>query len=450
VWIKYHYDIIYIFIYYYEFILKLFSCFEVSVTVLRNIKATSKEGWETASFWWWCAALLYMTAPLEIILTGSDPDQGLSNPLPYYKYSRIFLSLFAIYFSNKNNKSFLILNSSALYILFFIFEFIYASMFAESGSTLTFAMAVFSGIAVAYGAAVHLGSSRLAKCTLYMLIAAVGLSIITAVFLPTVGVHNGHDLTGGAGRAGEWRGLYLHKNALGHLSGITLGILLCHGRHFIKNIYVLLAAILASALCVIMSHSSSSIVLFITVPLFYYIIISPKGWGRVAMSISALFTLVVLVPYREDIISFALELVGKKENLSGRSSIWHLAREMLNENTLLGHGMGYTASPQFTLRVTSLFGVNNVHNAYLDIAINYGMVGLIAFLLAVGFIAAKAWTTPQPASRERARTFFLTLIGAWAISGMSEVMAVRSYGVIAQIGVISIMGLCAVTVRTKR
>ena len=427
------------------------ACFvEVYVAVLQKITATSKEGRETANFWWWWAALLYMTAPLEIVLTGSDPDQGLSNPLPYYKYSRLLIGFIAIYFSNKKIQSSAILKSSALYILFYIFEFVYAYVLAESAAALYFATSIFSGIAVAYGAAVSLGSNRLAKCTLYMLVTAVGLSIITAIFAPVIGVHSGHDLTGGAGRAGEWRGLYLHKNALGHLSGITLGILLCHGRHFIKNIYVLLAEIFSSALCVVMSHSSSSIVLCITVPLFYYIIISPKGWGRIAMSLSALFTLVVLIPYREDIISFALSLVGKKENLSGRSSIWHLARDMLNENMLLGHGMGYTSSPQFTLRLTSLFGVNNVHNAYLDTAINYGMIGLIALLSVIGFIVARAWATPQPANRERARTFFLTLIGAWAISGMSEVMAVRSYGIIAQIGVISVMGLCAVTVRTKR
>lgn len=401
---------------------------------------------ETAAFWAWCLALLYMTAPLEIIISGSDPDRGMTNPLPIYNITRLMVGLVAAYFATRQmGKLRALLFELWPYVGFYAVWSLYSIFILEIKSILLADASIFGGLVVTVAAAMHLGPRRYGRAVFYMLLLAIAVSLATVVIMPNVGIHSGIDKSGGAGGAGQWRGAYIHKNYLGHLSGITAGLLISFGTYYLKRLWIWVLALASSVLCMVMSHSSSAIVLIAAVPAIYYSIVAARGWAKVGSIGSTVFLVMVFVPYRDNIISYGLEMVGKGQDLSGRSSIWRIAESILTEHFWLGGGLSYTSTVGFQDRIRSLFQVNNVHNAYLDTAINYGVVGAALFYGAILYVVSQSWLSRLPSSLQRPRAIFTLLLAAWLVSSLSEIMAVRSYGVIAQIGVTALVGLAAVT-----
>jgi O-antigen ligase len=405
------------------------------------------ENW---SFWLWCFALIYMTAPLEIILTGSDPDRSLSNPLPFYNYTRLLVGGAAIYFAFTNKPRLHDLLMVLLPYLLLIFTyFLYGASIGDLKIVIFVTVAMLGGLATAVGAYASLGGARFAKCAFYMLVGAIVISVLTAVLMPSVGVHSGLDKSGGAGRAGEWRGAYLHKNFLGHVAGITTGLLICMGRRYMRLV-AWAASLGLSLLCVFMSHSSSSLVLCVALPAIFYSLIAPRGWARVASVLASTLLILVILPYRDEIIGSALDLVGKKPTLSGRTGIWAVAEKVISDAPWFGGGLGYTSSIGFREHLIALFGVNNVHNAYLDAAINFGLVGGSIYFGIIVLILLRSWSIRLSPERDQARLLLTLLMAGWAVSGLSEVMATRPYGVIAQVGTVALVGMAGLIVSGRR
>ena len=91
-------------------------------------------------------------------------------------------------------------------------------------------------------------------------------------------------------------------------------------------------------------------------------------------------------------------IAGTPGSLSGRESIWAAGMSAFREQPLLGHGAG-----TFGLAVEPVLGrIRDPHGSWVEILVEYGLVGIMAFIIFAGFIA---WWVSKSARDYRAGWF---------------------------------------------
>lgn len=90
-----------------------------------------------------------------------------------------------------------------------------------------------------------------------------------------------------------------------------------------------------------------------------------------------------------------LALLGKGSDLTGRSDIWAAVWGMVQQHPVLGWGwIGYwwpNQEPLNHLAIRNGVVYLQAHNAYLDIWMQVGIVGLVLFVLYLGATTVRAW-----------------------------------------------------------
>jgi exopolysaccharide production protein ExoQ len=193
--------------------------------------------------------------------------------------------------------------------------------------------------------------------------------------------------------AGAWRGIFTNKNVLGHIMAASIFVelyILVLGkwrpiwRFGLLSIYFTL---------LILSHSLTSwlcSVLYLAGTAVYII-----GKGDKLAGLIVAITLAVpllLLPlgmwYNADLL---LSFFGKDTTLTGRTDLWLATLDLIKQKPLLGWGYMATWVPTdpVTAAIHKEFGwtVPNAHNAYLDVTLQLGLVGLGLLLT----IIAIAW-----------------------------------------------------------
>lgn len=109
--------------------------------------------------------------------------------------------------------------------------------------------------------------------------------------------------------------------------------------------------------------------------------------------------------------SFIEEQLGRDASFTGRTGIWDRALSGIVENPF---GLGYFTTAKSILATDGGYMVNHAHNAYLDTALKYGVIGLAAFLGLV-FYAVRALLKQSSA---RVRTALSACLIAFLICGI--------------------------------
>ncbi len=160
------------------------------------------------------------------------------------------------------------------------------------------------------------------------------------------------------------------------------------------------------------------------------------GWPSGGFALAAL---AAAFASRALILAAGLAALGRDTTLSGRTAIWRAAEALVRQRLLCGWGLNYSVSPEVAARLTALFGVNHVHNALLDVVMNLGLPG--AALLALAVAGALAIRRRPGRNAAAARSVLVLLTAGWLLSGLTEDMAVRADGPIAEIGLCALFGL---------
>jgi O-antigen ligase len=88
-------------------------------------------------------------------------------------------------------------------------------------------------------------------------------------------------------------------------------------------------------------------------------------------------------------------ILGKSSDLTGRGDIWHAVWGLVEQHPVVGWGwIGYwwpAISPLNHLAVRNGVTYLQAHNAYLDIWMQIGFVGLLAFVLYLGGTLVRSW-----------------------------------------------------------
>lgn len=379
---------------------------------------------KVVEFWAWVAMLVIQMQPLEVLVSGYDPSfpDTASHASPRGVYLRFLLAvLVGVLLWSRRDRAKAMLRQAVPFCAFVVAAFLVSFVVGSPVLSGRYIVLTFLEVAaVPFAAAALLKPAEFVKAWLYTLSILCALSVFSVFALPKAGVVHASDIYG-IGSPGDWRGVFATKNVLGHVSSITLAFALLFGRDMFGSVWIWAGAMATAALCVVFSHSSTAYIISVVVPAFYYSVVLPKGRLRALSIIATSIVAIFLLALHRQVVDFVLALLHKQANLSGRTDIWRSVGEMVPDAGLLGHGIGYSSSPDFTSQLLSRFAVAYTHNEFLDLDINLGLVGMLWFIGMPIYGLVKAWTKRDYSTqRRRARDALTVLFGAWVVSAMTE------------------------------
>ena len=402
---------------------------------LAQLPSTSRAWWRNREFWVWSVILFVQTAPFESLFGGTHATLYLREAIG----ALCWLTLL----TKKEHQSAYVVSiwPFALFILYSAISSLLKSDALWSLKTL----AVFITVAGPLAAmAYRLRPTDFCRVIAIVFVLSCLISIVVVFAYPSVGVTPVRS-EAGVDNVGGWRGVYQYKNQLGHVAGITAGVMLFSGLPLFKNVRLWILALTVSAICTLGSLSSTAIILAITLPAFYIAAVKPRGLFRVLSFTLVAIAFIALLLDRDQLVHATLGVLGKNSSLSGRTGIWALGGEYFRDQPAFGGGFGLTATDEFHQRLKALFGVEYTHNQYLEVLLNGGLVGFSLYLFMVAEAAWLAWRRVVPERLAPARNFLSVLLLGWAISAWSE----TSNDVLADIFFAIIFGLWGVGARVS-
>lgn len=231
------------------------------------------------------------------------------------------------------------------------------------------------------------------RCTLrqqahslfYAMVLAFMLSSAYALGRPSIGRHGSGEFDG------AWRGVFLHKNSLGAymvLGAVTSVTILLTKQRGSRVIYGFAVLLFLASLQ--LSRSKSALVFgvaSIVISVFFIRYRWQGEWTIIGLCVGSAALVTAGTIILGDWVAI-VEGLGKDPTLTGRTLIWEVALERIQERFWLGFGRGafYAPDSPYRIEVGYRFAVNlsyippYSHNGYIDLLLDVGVVGLGLFL----------------------------------------------------------------------
>ncbi|MBA3922898.1 MAG: O-antigen ligase family protein [Nostocaceae cyanobacterium] len=213
------------------------------------------------------------------------------------------------------------------------------------------------------------------------------LSIIFAIALPSYGVMSVQE---SGVHAGAWRGIMTHKNGLGRLMVLSnmvfllLSISSRQWRWFFGVNYILSIAL------IVLSTSKTALTVFLTMTIMLPIY---RAWRQNSSRVVPLTIAIILVAAGAttlllDNLEVLGNVLGKDLTLSGRTDIWAIMWELIEQRPLLGYGFngfwrGWDSEVSAYIWRTLEWDCPYGHNGFLDLMAELGVVGLGLFIMSL-------------------------------------------------------------------
>ncbi len=269
---------------------------------------------------------------------------------------------------------------------------------------------------------VYLGA-RLSPVGLARLTALVlGVAVAASVLLHLAGVDFATMINGAA------RGVFYHKNTLGNAAVVLIAAAtaLLVGRPTDPLGLIGLAAGLAA---LPFAESATAIVTAGIVLAGTGVLVLRNRFLVLALWVGLLLIVAALVvgvflALGTTPVELVFGALDKDPTLTGRSYLWETGLLQLEQRPLLGTGYAafWTAAVDWrTLRVLDLLGqVGHFHNTLLEIAVELGLVGVVAALVTLGLYMRVAWRHLRRAMDRRA-VFASLFFFVFVVTGLTEV-----------------------------
>lgn len=233
----------------------------------------------------------------------------------------------------------------------------------------------------------------------FLKVAFVGCFLITSASM-AVGLafpKNGIQ-PGGVFWAGL-RGVFANKNELGWFAAFAaltsfywIAGLWGQGR---GKVWIGIVALALAALCLVHSMSIGSIIVAVitvaAVAALYCLqtagsaLMYVLGW--VGLLLLCSLVLVGVVPLEELRATPLLEIFGRDATLTGRIPLWTLTMDLIAARPWLGYGYA-VATAEHAPMLQAYFHVAHVHNGFLQVTLELGLLGLVLCLLFIGRAAS--------------------------------------------------------------
>ena len=338
------------------------------------------------------ALILYSGGPFTVILSnGHSQGDGSEAPTDYPLMKLVFLCTYCIFAALLASRWRQTLETLLRDRFTLIFVGLAAASFAWSAAPdETFAKSIaFIGTTLfgIYMAGRYSRDEQL-KLLAWAFGGIICLSFLYAILLPKYGIMGGTH-------TGDWRGIYTHKNTLGKLMVLSIGVFLLRSLQRHSSRFWSLLGLTASILLICLSTSKGAV---INASAVIGVIIGCLALRRWRISF--------LVPFCIGLVTFLIGsgllifqnlaaiagLLNKDVTLTGRTEIWALTFEKFGERPWFGYGyygfwQGLDSEAGDIWRIYG-WETPNAHNGFLDIAIQLGFIGLALFLVSLFYHAA--------------------------------------------------------------
>ncbi|MEZ0537036.1 O-antigen ligase family protein [Caldicellulosiruptoraceae bacterium PP1] len=347
-----------------------------------------KEGWYDKKIIYYLILLylIFCSAGLFIV-NDSTKTNNYSTYLQLFNAILYFISIIIIY--NKRKYTYLIIKNNLNFYLIFLFMLIILLSFLWSGNpilTLRKSIAML-GTTLVFISIFLLYMDDIFKLIYKSIYITMLLSLVYAIFLPNIAYLKDP-------RGIFLKGIFWHKNQFAYIAGLFLVMNLIHfcfnKKNKIINILLIILSIifLNNAGCV-----GAVLATFISIIIFLIIYNYNKILNKNVKLIFIMFSFIVFftIPIIA-FISYSLSndnnifnLIGRDDTLTGRSLIWKaFIIYSFKEKPILGYGFESND-------LLSVIGINNLislagfipshlHNSFLDVLFNLGLIGLIIFI----------------------------------------------------------------------
>lgn len=222
---------------------------------------------------------------------------------------------------------------------------------------------------------------------------ALALSYAGVIFAPHLSIHLATDAIESS-LAGDWRGLYSHKNEAGSAMVIMVIVGLYVARAHTLSLGIAITA--SAAIFLIFTKSKTSIGLVVPVLLLSLFIVNTQSLRAKAFVVIGLLVLANTLTVGSAApgpLQSIVRQVLPDASYTGRTDLWRFAIDNIGQKPLFGHGYGAfwrTDSRMNRDRIAlgsedsdhwvEELGTDS-HNGYLEVALSIGLPGLIVVLI---------------------------------------------------------------------
>lgn len=197
------------------------------------------------------------------------------------------------------------------------------------------------------------------------------LSILWVNIFPDIAIHQDVDRYQTV-HAGLWRGIFSHKQGLGVFSGLTLGLLISHGKLAFPLILRLVAIGCAVACLVGTSSVTGMLTAMVTPAVFAMLRVvtrASRSARKAQIHLFVGFLAALYALFHFGVLNGIFELFGKSADLTGRADFWPYILENFRNSGYAYFGSGFGAGFSQDLSEWS------VDNGYIDKIIEFGYIG---------------------------------------------------------------------------
>lgn len=232
------------------------------------------------------------------------------------------------------------------------------------------------------------GRFDLARLLATVLALVLGLSYVGALLFPEMAIHQATDILEPQ-LAGDWRGVFAHKNTAGAIFAMGLFMAIYVARSGLPGPGIVLA-LLCLVFVALSGAKSSTMLMVIALAVSAFVVSIRSFWLRATAMLTPLTVLLALGPGTvvNETLARLVAALPLDVTFTGRTDIWEFALEKIAERPVTGWGF----SAFWTLESTR-YGAEDLtqwagkaaahaHNGYLDAALNLGLPGLALTVLA--------------------------------------------------------------------
>jgi O-antigen ligase len=254
------------------------------------------------------------------------------------------------------------------------------AIFASLRLTALWALCVLAGGVVA----LLLERQTLVRALAVVTLGTMTLSLLMYLLLPEYGSDRYH---------GEQvlRGVFDHKNTAGRMASVAFVLVFSLGRALPAPLLV--SALVASAVCLLLSESKAAIAASL-MGAVYLTIMKPMA-RRVSGGLGALTVAVALLAGFASVLllaPFLTEAIGRDVTLTGRTTVWEVYLQEIRSVLVLGAGPGsFTAISPVTVKLAfelrAIGSIFSPHNFMLGTLGDLGILGLTYTIVLFAFFA---------------------------------------------------------------
>jgi O-antigen ligase len=401
----------------------------------------------------WALVIFLLAEPFALQLEGIDPSGSanqVAKPFALYLHFAVFALVGAYVFLRRSLAATLRAAFAAPFLIALAILGVASAIWTtEPLPTLLAGMEFIATIFCLSAVITSQNRPDAVRSVLIALSICVFISVVWSLALPHYGQHDRNDLYQG-GHVGKWRGIYRHKNILGQISGITVGVWLSPSGRLLPR-YYRYATIAAGVLCLAFAQSASGVLIALAGFGLGFVLFRLKGVPRaVGLSVGVL-ACALLLGAGSEIMSSVLVALGRSPTFSGRTYLWEAALKIISDHWLLGYGLAGIHDEEIMGVFKAISGeVHDAHNSYLEIMIALGIAGLFLHMAAIAYAVFKRGRTRLRGEMNLGRQAMIVVILMWLLAATVEAAPFMPGATVETFGLFAIIWLSVSTAPERR